>query len=352
MVKDTWDLDMVIELLENKRSILKLLPDGHEIAATEKLQRVTGKLPTNKPNTPSLHHSNTPSAAGWVKSPANPVLGGALGTCFDVALLKEGDTFRMWFSWRPKKSIALVESKDGINWSEPRIVLGPNKASDWEDDINRPVVIKRGDKYHMWYTGQAKGHSWIGYATSDDGVMWKRMSEKPVLSAEKPWEKATMMCPHVIWDERARQFRMWYSGGEQYEPDAIGYATSPDGLTWMKCPTNPIFTADPKNEWEQCKVTACQVVQHGGWHVMFYIGFRDIHHTQIGIARSRDGITGWERLAANPIIRPDAGAWDADACYKPFAILDVNHWLLWYNGRRGDVEQIGLAIHGGEDLGF
>jgi hypothetical protein len=26
--------------------------------------------------------------------------------------------------------------------------------------------------------------------------------------------------------------------------------------------------------------------------------------------------------------------------------------LLWYNGRRGGVEQIGAAIHDGEDLGF
>ena len=46
--------------------------------------------------------------------------------------------------------------------------------------------------------------------------------------------------------------------------------------------------------------------------------------------------------------------WDADACYKPFAIYDpdARSWLLWYNGRRGGVEQIGLATHEGEGLGF
>ena len=43
-----------------------------------------------------------------------------------------------------------------------------------------------------------------------------------------------VMCPSVIWDGQARLFRMWYSGGEQNEPNAIGYATSPDGLTWKK----------------------------------------------------------------------------------------------------------------------
>ena len=109
-------------------------------------------------------------------------MGGKYGTCFDVSVLREGDTYRMWLSWRPKASLALVESKDGIHWSEPpQIVLGPRKESGWEDDINRPYVLKRGDTYHMWYTGQARGHSSIGYAISPDGVTWKRMSDKPVL---------------------------------------------------------------------------------------------------------------------------------------------------------------------------
>ena len=145
---------------------------------------------------------------------------------------------------------------------------------------------------------------------------------------------------------------MWYSGGEQMEPNAIGYATSPDGREWTKFPANPIFTADPESPWEKHKVTASQVVKSGGWHIMFYIGFRDENHAQIGIARSRDGLTQWERHPANPIISPGAGKWDADACYKPFAIRDGNKWLLWFNGRRESVEQIGMATHDGEDLGF
>jgi hypothetical protein len=95
----------------------------------------------------------TETTAGWVKHPKNPVLGGDLGTCFDISVLKEGDIYRMWLSWRPKKSIALVESKDGVQWSKPLIVLGPNEKTDWENDVNRPVVIKNGDRYQMWYTG-------------------------------------------------------------------------------------------------------------------------------------------------------------------------------------------------------
>jgi predicted GH43/DUF377 family glycosyl hydrolase len=292
------------------------------------------------------------TAGGWVKSEKNPVLGGALGTCFDVSVLRDGDRYRMWFSWRPKRSIALVESKDGLTWGEPAVVLGPNKASGWEDDVNRPVVIKHAGQYRMWYTGQAKGKSWIGHATSADGKAWRREGERPVLSAEQPWERVAVMCPHVLYDEGQRLYRMWYSGGEQYEPNAIGYATSADGRKWTKHQRNPIFRPEPKNEWEKDRVTACQVVKQGGWHLMFYIGFRDRDHAQIGLARSKDGITGWERHPANPVIRPGKGRWDADAVYKPYALFDGRRWLLWYNGRRGGAEQIGVATHDGEDLGF
>jgi predicted GH43/DUF377 family glycosyl hydrolase len=292
------------------------------------------------------------TTAGWTKSPANPVVGGVLGTCFDISVLEEGNIYRMWFSWRPRKSIALIESKDGIHWSKPTIVIGPNARTDWENDLNRPVVIKSADGYQMWYTGQARGRSWIGYAKSRDGLAWKRMSDRPAVSAEKPWENVAVMCPHVLFDDTTQIYRMWYSGGEQHEPNAIGYATSTDGLRWTKNDNNPIFRPIASNDWEKERVTACQVIRQDDWHLMFYIGFRDQDHAQIGVARSKDGVTDWNRHPLNPILRPGKGHWDHDAVYKPFAIFDGTKWLLWYNGRRGGVEQIGLAIHPGRELGF
>lgn len=329
-----------------------MFADGKEIACSASLAKILAQLTPTPAFLPE-------TSAGWLKSDKSPVMGGKYGTCFDISVLKEGETYRMWLSWRPKKSVALVESKDGIHWSEPpMIVLSPNKASGWEDDINRPCVLKKGDTYHMWYTGQVRpgagdGHSWIGYATSPDGVLWNRISDKPVLSFDQPWEKNTaVMCPSVMWDESAKLFRMWYSGGEQNEPNAIGYATSPDGMTWTKFTGNPVFGPDLKNLWERHKVAGVQVVKRGDWYVMFYIGYQDEPSAKIGLARSKDGVTHWQRHPANPIIWPGKGKWDHDACYKPYAIFDGRKWLLWYNGRQGDLEQIGVVLHEGEDLGF
>lgn len=290
--------------------------------------------------------------SSWVKYVGNPVLGGEYGTCFDICVLHEISRYKMWVSWRPKQSVAITESKDGIHWGAPEIVLPPNPATGWEDDINRPVVVRREDGYHMWYTGQAKGKSRIGYAISSDGRKWTRRSSDPVLEPSEGWEGVAVMCPNVMWDRASRTWKMWYSGGEQYEPNAIGYATSTDGLSWKKHVSNPVFTPDRKCEWEKERVTAAQVILWRGWYYAFYIGFRDIDHAQIGLARSRDGITNWVRHAENPIVRPTPDGWDADACYKPFAVNSNGSWRLWYNGRHEHLEQIGLVIHHGDDLGF
>ena len=76
------------------------------------------------------------------------------------------------------------------------------------------------------------------------------------------------------------------------------------------------------------------------------------HHRSVFAGSFRIRLTDWQRHRANPIIRPGKNQWDHDAVYKPYAIIDGKQWMLWYNGRKGGVEQIGLALHQGEDLAF
>jgi hypothetical protein len=86
---------------------------------------------------------------------------------------------------------------------------------------------------------------------------------------------------------------------------------------------------------------------------MFYIGFEDIDKARVCLARSRDGISHWERHKENPIISGGrAGGWDCEAAYKPFVLFRDDYWMMWYNGRRGYNGQIGVAFHQEVDLGF
>jgi beta-1,2-mannobiose phosphorylase / 1,2-beta-oligomannan phosphorylase len=294
-------------------------------------------------------------AGVWHKYEGNPVIGGGHGTCFDVSVLTTGGGYRMYLSWRPRKSIAVCESRDGLSWSDPVEVLGGLGGSSWECEVNRPSVVAREGRWEMWYTAQDAREdgtgSRLGYATSADGLSWTRRGA-PVMEPRDPWEGGNIMCPHVIFDDDAGLYKMWYSAGERYEPDAIGYATSADGISWRRELTRPVFQPDGACPWEAHKVTAAQVIKTARGYLMFYIGFENLQLARIGVARSPDGIDGWERSRANPIIFPGPGAWDADGCYKPFAIREGGRWILWYNGRRGHSEQIGVAFHGGDDLGF
>ncbi|MDQ2945033.1 MAG: hypothetical protein M3Y27_03685, partial [Acidobacteriota bacterium] len=82
---------------------------------------------------PASAENSGSTAAGWQKYGGSPVIGGSLGTVFDIAVLKQKDEYWLWGSWRPKKSIALFESGDGEKWTSPSIVLGPTDTG-WEDD--------------------------------------------------------------------------------------------------------------------------------------------------------------------------------------------------------------------------
>ena len=293
---------------------------------------------------------------GWVKYAGNPVLGSPeLGTCFDLDVVPWGTAkFNSYFSWRSQECIALSRSDDGIHWSEPVRCLEPDEASGWEDVVNRATVWFKDGTYHMWYSAQARGYSKIGYATSKDGVRFTRVSKTPVMIPRYPYEGFSVMNPCVRWDDRKGCWRMWYASGETFEPNVLCYAESKDGLSWERSPLNPILARGGKNTWDRNRVGACSVqpLKDGRW-VMFYIGYTDIDTANIGVAISQDGISGWKRLAANPIVSPTPKAWDSSACYKPSVFWDeaAGKWLLWYNGRTAGREYIGLVEHKGYDLG-
>lgn len=294
----------------------------------------------------------------WRRYENNPVLKDNWGETYDVTVVRTKSKYRMYLSWRSTKSIAFVEGSDGVHWENPTVVLRPDPTTQWEDDVNRQIVVEHDGRYYMWYTGQVSadrakwGKSCIGYAESDDGVHFTRRRE-PVLVPDEPWERQDLMCPHVIWNGEQKIWQMWYSGGGTWEPDAIGYATSKDGIHWKKYAGNPVLFPVEEHFWERKCTTACQVLRYDGWYYMFYIGFEDVFKATVNMARSKDGVTNWQRFRGNPILSGGpTGAWDSEAIYKPWVEHENGRWLLWANGRRLLMEQVGLYIHTGDDLGF
>ena len=209
----------------------------------------------------------------------------------------------------------------------------------------------------MWYTGMMypteinAARSCIGYASSEDGIVWKRR-EVPVMVPDNDWENIAVAHPHVLWDDERNCYRMWYCAGRQHEPDAIGYAESEDGLQWKKSAENPVFSPTDEHYWEIGKVSAPYVLKEDGWYYMFYQGMDGDLIAGEGLARSRDGIHNWERHPANPISAGKDGNWDWLGTRKVSLVKELNGYQMWYTGGMREGQAIGIAWHEGFDFGF
>jgi len=116
----------------------------------------------------------------FTKHPANPIYGGeTTGTIFDVFVTRLGTGYRMDFSWRPQKALAVAFSDDGLKWTFPEKVMEHDPASGWEDDINRNGFIFHNDRYEMWYTGQAGGKSFIVAFQQGFHCRWQCNGKRP-----------------------------------------------------------------------------------------------------------------------------------------------------------------------------
>ena len=128
----------------------------------------------------------------------------------------------------------------------------------------------------MWYGYYSNGDK-VGLATSPDGVTWSKSPSNPVLNSA--------YMPSVVYD--GSSYKMWYS--YYSSGDKIGLATSPDGVTWSKSPSNPVLSS-AYIPW---------VVFDGSIYKMWYGYYSS--GDKIGLATSPDGVT-WSKSPSNPVL--------------------------------------------------
>jgi uncharacterized repeat protein (TIGR01451 family) len=210
-------------------------------------------------------------------------------------------------------------------------VLSTGPSGSWDgDDVWGPAVLKAGDSYTMWYTGDGgSGPARIGRAVSTNGVAWMKEPEYPVVWPTQAWESAHVMVGGVISD--SGQYKMWYTGVDSGAAYHIGYATSFDGIVWSKHDNNPVLTAGPVGSWDDEDVWGPTVVKEGGTYHMWYTGY-DGTAPRIGHATSNDG-TYWIKDPANPVLGlGQPGAWDWLEVYSPSVTKVAERYVLWYSG--------------------
>jgi hypothetical protein len=188
----------------------------------------------------------------------------------------------------------------------------------WDRYLRTPHVIKEGSTYKMWYSGSIGTHIQIGYATSPDGITWTNCGN-PVLTVGTPpsYDSGIAQYPFVVKEKRRN--KMWYSAYNMsvYQ---IAFANSTDGITWEKYAGNPVLTVGSSGTWEDSAVLTPKVVHDGSTYKMWYSGYDSTGTYKIGYATSTDGLT-WEKYSGNPVLT-EGSTYDSYYVANPFVIKE------------------------------
>lgn len=158
---------------------------------------------------------------------------------------------------------------------------------DIEDKVSLsyPFVIFHEGIYKMWYGSTINWTSSNGemihvikYATSSDGVQWKKQG---IAIPYKLGLAQAFSRPSVIIDHKG--YHMWYSfrsgSGEKYR---IGYSFSRDGINWKNYLDKAGITVS-ENGWDSEMICYPFVFNHNGENYMLYNG-NDYGKNGFGIA--------------------------------------------------------------------
>jgi hypothetical protein len=184
---------------------------------------------------------------------------------------------------------------------------------------------KDGGGYEVLYRGtDGAGIDAIGYASSPDGITWTKYPGNPVLerssSAGTAWDTSGVSYGPIL-DEGDR-YIMFFRGYDTGGSIRYGRATSPDLIDWTR-DTNFVFGPGAAGSWEQFLDSA--VVKHvNAGYGMWYLAYDAAGVGSIGYAYSEDGAS-WTRSAANPVLTEDITSWDVRGPHS-FRVIE-RPWL-------------------------
>ncbi len=207
-------------------------------------------------------------------------------------------------------------------------VLTNGGSSAWDRTLRGKYVLKVNSTYYLFYIG---GPSWqsahIGLATSSDGISWTKHPSNPVMRSNRyTGDPERSYAAPVVYHDGAK-FYMYYSAwdGSGWH---ISLATSSDGTNWTRHGSNPIISNGPNaNSWNWV-IQSCSIYKDGNTFRLYYFGFASGGDAYLGLATSTD-LVSWSNNPGNPLRKGDTSSWEGDR--TTYGTLEKNgtSYRLW-----------------------
>jgi len=282
----------------------------------------------------------------------------------DPSVLREGKGYVMYTTANIGGKFGTVlpfraTSKDGINWSmnqTPLLQLGKDDSFD-EDSVETPSVIKFKGKYHMFYTGVVKGFIKqdlsIGHAISNDGINWKKVSDKALLAPTgnmfSDWNGFHVAEPGAVVFKN-KIYLYFHASGRRLSGDGpgnesvIALSTSSDGVNFSKMKPvlkqGPLYPTTAPEEFVGYSTPSAEVV-NGKVHLFYDVIATEPSWEQVALhhAVSSDGINFKEDK--KPILRRNDLSWTKTEIRAPASLYEKGRFRLWFAGH--DIKNLPAA---------
>lgn len=169
--------------------------------------------------------------------------------------------------------------------------------------------------------GMATTKAWsqAGGAFPPELTQWQAYEGNPLFSGtgRDTWDRMIRERGFIL--REGDQWRLWYTGygGPDRKSMSLGYATSPDGVTWTRFPGNPIF--------DEAWTEDVFVLRHDDAYHMFAEGRNDVAHRLV----SEDGIR-WRDQGPLDIRQTNGSPLSRGPYGTPTVWVEGDVWHLFY----------------------
>lgn len=216
----------------------------------------------------------------------------------------------------PLELVKFVPHVDGAKQAVP--VFRGAGPDHWDAAIReRGWILREGDAFKMWYTGYdgtREGIRRLGYATSADGITWRRHPRNPLLP--DVWVEDMMVVP------LAGKYYMFAEGKD----DQAQLLVSEDGIDWTRRGRLDVRKKNGEPIADGPFGTPTAWHENGVWYL-----FYERSDLGVWLATSRD-MKVWTHVQDEPVLAPGGGVHERDLIALNQIVKHKGRYYAYYHG--------------------